>query len=117
MMMTDSSKSNFQSIDWQKISSIDPCQIALVEESTQAAVEEVVNNIAFCSLEEEFGRDLMGGGITSPNLQLLKLCRVMQLAVLQLHHKQVYIISNFFLLVFLLFGFTLFSKYDSERII
>ena len=74
-------------LDWQKISKIDPLQISIGEQEGIAAIEEILRNLAFCSLDEEFGKELVGG--SSLALRIFRVCRISQLAIQYLLYEKV----------------------------
>merc|ERR1711915_262630 len=56
------------------------------EQEGVAAIEEILRNLAFCSLDEEFGKELVGG--SSLALRIFRVCRISQLAIQYLLHEK-----------------------------
>ena len=103
-----------EKLDWPKISLIDPLQICNGEHGGKQKIEEVMRNIAFCSLEEEFGQELLT--CSNINLRLFRVCRIAQLSIQCLLHQQVFqpLLVQYKLL-FLLVGYELFENSDDGK--
>ena len=78
-----------EKLDWQKISKIDPVLVETEHEDEVSKIKEIMLNIALCSLEEEFGKDLLENGRNLLNLSLFRVSRISQLIIQYLLHNEV----------------------------
>ena len=81
-----------EKLDWQMISKIDPSEVERGEggKGGLQKIQEVLSNIAFCSLEDEFGSELLETSKELLNLRLFRISRIAQLIIQYLLYHQVW---------------------------